>query len=82
MTGTAPHYCRFDRLIAMVDRNGIVAGEVGEVTRVYGDGSVELEIRERADPPTFVLFGLLPNKMPFTRCDHARFAAGEVQRAG
>ena len=72
----------FERLTALVAREGIAAGETGEVSRVYGDGSIELEVMDRVGPATFSFLGLRTSEFPFSRRLSARFAPDEVRRAG
>lgn len=74
-------FCMFERLKVLVARGGIAVGECAEVHRVFGDGSVELEIVECDDPPTQMIFGLLANKPLYTRRVSARFMPAEVVRA-
>lgn len=71
----------FERLTALVAREGIAAGETGEVSRIYGDGSIELEVAESVAPANFSFFGLRTSEFPFSRRLSARFASDEVRRA-
>lgn len=81
LTMSDQRFRMFERLTALVSREGVLAGETGEVSRVYGDGSVEIEIVERNDPPTQVYLGILANRPSCSRRARARFAAAEVARS-
>lgn len=71
----------FERAITRVSKGTLSAGEEGEVTRVYADGSLELEVRDRPwGVPTFVILGVLADKPPFARRRSARFTPAELRR--
>ena len=72
----------FERVTARVSRYGIAAGDEGEVTRVFSDGSVEVRVVERPPSMMRARYGSLASRPPFARYRTATFARSEIRRRG
>jgi hypothetical protein len=81
MTGTTPFHV-FERVSARVSRFGVQAGEEGEITRIFADGSIELRVAESPSPMLRARYGSLASRPPFVKYRTATFAPTEVRRRG
>ena len=68
----------FERARVLVSRGGISAGEEGEVTRVFGDGSIEITVTEEPSAYDRARLGSLASHPPFVRRRFGNFAPSEL----
>jgi len=78
--GPRPPFHLFERVIARVSRYGVTAGDEGEVAQVFPDGSILLEVTERAGATARALLGSLADHRPYARSHSARFTPSEIRR--
>ena len=72
----------FEQVVARVSRYGVAAGDEGEVTRVFPDGSVEVRTVERPSSMMRAKYGSLANRPPFVKYRTATFTRSEIRRRG
>ena len=72
----------FEQVVARVSRYGVAAGDEGEVTRVFPDGSVEVRVAERPSSMMRARYGSLASRPPFVRYRTATFSRSEIRRRG
>jgi hypothetical protein len=75
-----PAFRVFERVRVTVSRYGVSAGEEGEISRVLGDGSVEVTV---TDPPSALdraRLGDLVSHPPFAQRRSANFRPEELKR--
>jgi hypothetical protein len=68
----------FERARVLVSRGGISAGEEGEVTRIFGDGSIEITVTEEPSVYDRARLGSLASHPPFARRRFGNFAPSEL----
>jgi hypothetical protein len=70
----------FERARVLVSRYGVNAGEEGEVTRVLGDGSIEITVTNAPSALDRARLGSLANHPTFAHRRAANFAPEELKR--
>ena len=77
-----PPFRIHERVRATVSHYGVQAGDEGEISRVFADGSVEVEVTERPSALMRARYGSLASRPPFVKRQAARFSPDEVRRPG
>jgi hypothetical protein len=70
----------FETVIALVHRGAISRGDHGEVSRVFPDGRIEVETKERVPGMSHMPYLPIYDRPPFSRLRREVFAANEVRR--
>jgi hypothetical protein len=72
----------FERVIVKSARGGLAWGDEGEISRIYNDGSLEVEMTAHPSALDRARFGSLAAKPPLACRRFGRFPADEVRRPG
>jgi hypothetical protein len=75
-----PSFRLFERVRVTVSRYGISAGEEGEITRVFGDGSLEVTVTDSPSALDRARLGSLASHPPFAHRRAANFKPDEIKR--